>query len=98
MISRRKKVLRDAFEFFNCDKDKSAVSMNPLYENCMYRDTVQSRRRLWTRIKDEIERKNIEIDSTDMKTVRKAILFGNPSEASDFMKYGVILTKKMEDY
>ena len=98
MISRRKKVLRNAFEFFNCDQDKNAVSMNPLYENCMYRDTVQSRRRLWARIKDEIERKNIEIDFNDMTVVRKAILFGNPSEASNFMKFGVILTKKMEDY
>jgi hypothetical protein len=98
MISKRKKILRNAFEFFNCDETKSANSMNPLYETCMYRDVRQSRRRLWERIKNELDKKNIEIAENDWSAVRKCVLFGNPSDANDMIKYGIILTKTMEDY
>jgi hypothetical protein len=72
--------------------------MNPLYENRMYRDTVQSRRHLWNRIKEELDNKNIEIADNNWSKVRHIILKGNPSEANAMIKYGIILTKQMEDY
>jgi len=88
---------RPAFEFFNCDEEKSANSMNPLYETRMYRDTKHSRRMLWLRIKEELENKRIEISEENYSKVREAIIEGAPSDASKYIRFGIILTKKMED-
>ena len=71
--------------------------MNPLYEKNVYRDTRDSRRKLWKRIKTEYANHNIVIDENNMNTVRKMIIEGSPSQVNDYMKYGVILEKTMMD-
>lgn len=90
-----KKKERNAFEFFNCDAEKSHASMNPLYETNIYRDTRDSRRKLWKRIKAEVNAGRINVDNMDK--VRDAIINDLPSNANQYIKYGVILTKTMND-
>lgn len=88
---------RCAFEFYNCDADRTHSSMNPIYEKNVYRDTRDSRRKLWKRIKTECEMKNIAIKDSDMSQVRFNIMNGSPVDANKYMTYGVILQKNMMD-
>lgn len=95
-MSKMKKI-RCAYEFFNCDENRTHTSMNPLYEQNVYRDTRDSRRKLWKRIKTEYENHNIVIDEKNMNTIRKMIMEDSPSKVNDYMKYGIILEKTMMD-
>ena len=63
--------------------------------NPIYRDTRDSRRKLWKRIKAEVNAGRINVDNMDK--VRDAIINDSPSNANQYIKYGVILTKTMND-
>ena len=94
-----KKIQRNGYEFFNCNENRDSFSMNPLYETKMYRNTRHSRRLLWYRIKEELKKKTIVIAKENLTNVRKAIMnmAGSPVDANQYIKFGIILEKQMED-
>lgn len=81
-----------AFQFFNCDEIKTIASMNPYYNTKIYRDYKSSRQALWMTVKTAVlVNKQVEIDKANMAIVKDLILNGNPSDANDYMKYGIIV-------
>lgn len=92
-----KQIQRNAYIFFNCNEAKDSYSMNPLYEQKVYRDTKHSRRLLFNRIKEELANNTIIILKENLTKVREAIIHGSPSDANEFIKYGIILEKQMQD-
>ncbi len=78
------------FVFFNCDDNKNESSMNIFYNNKVYRDTRTSRKKLWQKIKSEIEDERIRISEENLPKAEKAILNGDPVMASDFIQFGAI--------
>lgn len=82
-----------AFQFYNCDELKTIATMNPYYNTTIYRDYKTSRQLLWKDIKTAVLiNKAVEIDIENMAIVKDLILNGNPSDANDYMKYGVIVS------
>ena len=81
---------KKAFVFFNCDENKSEQSMNIFYNRVVYRDLTTARRLLWKKIRDELEGERIFIDEKNMSPVRKMILEGDPTAASEFIRFGAI--------
>ena len=81
---------KKAFVFFNCDDNKSEQSMNIFYNRIVYRDLTTARRLLWKKIRDELDGERIFIDEKDMSSVRKMILEDDPTEASEFIRFGAI--------
>lgn len=79
-----------SYVFFNCDEWNSYQSMNPEYNNAVYRRR-DGRRALWKKIKEELAEGNIEINESDLKKVREEILEGDPAEANPYIKYGCII-------
>lgn len=77
--------------FFNCDKEMSAASMNPLYNTEVYRKKRNGRRALWKKIKSEIADKKIIVNKDDMHDIREAIINGDPVDANEYMTYGLIV-------
>lgn len=83
---------KKAFQFYNCDELKTIATMNPYYNTTIYRDLKTSRQILWKDIKTAVlVNKSVEIDSANMKLVKEMILNGNPADANDLMKYGIII-------
>ena len=83
---------KKAFQFYNCDELKTIATMNPYYNTTIYRDLKTSRQMLWKDIKTAVlVNKSVEIDIEHMEIVKNIILFGNPSDANDYLKYGVIV-------
>lgn len=82
------------YMFFNCDEWKSYASMNPGYNDTVYRKR-EGRRALWRHIKAQVEDGSIEIDEAMMPIVRNHILNGNPCDASDYITYGTILALRV---
>lgn len=80
-----------AFMFFNCDENRSDASMNVSYNNAVYRDTRDSRRDLWYKVRDEIDNGNVVIDEFDRTYIRDVILHTDPLYANDKIKYGNIV-------
>ncbi len=78
------------FVFFNCDAEKSESSMNIFYNNVAYKDTLTSRRRLLNKIKAEKDAGRVQIAEENLAKIEELILNGNPPDASEFIKYGVV--------
>lgn len=77
--------------FFNCDKEMSTTSMNPLYNTEVYRKKRNGRRALWKKIKSEIADEKIIVNKDDMHDIREAIINGDPVDANEYMTYGLIV-------
>ena len=77
--------------FFNCDKEMSTASMNPLYNTEVYRKKRHGRRALWKKIKSEIADEKIIVNKDDMHDIREAIINGDPVDANEYMTYGLIV-------
>lgn len=75
--------------FFNCDEDKSWATMNPSYNNVIYRKR-EGRRLLWRKIKADYENNKIQISVDKMSEIRNDILAGRPTDANKYIKYGFI--------
>ena len=83
---------KKAFQFYNCDELKTIATMNPYYNATIYRDLKTSRQLLWKDIKTAVLiNKSVQIDNANMELVKDMILNGNPSDANDLMKYGIIV-------
>ena len=79
-----------AFVFFNCDENKSEGSMNIFYNHAIFKDMKTSRKFLLKKIKEEMVEKRIQISGENFSKVEKLILEGDPTEASQFIQFGVI--------
>ena len=77
-----------AYIFFNCDAGKAPASMNIRFNDEVYRDYPAGREALLEKVEAELAAGNIKI--ADLEAVRKAILEGQPTEASNLMEYGCI--------
>lgn len=82
---------KKAFQFFNCDEWKSSNSMNPTYNDTIYRDYVEPREKLWRKVREEFRAGNIEIDKNCYDYVRTQILKGDLTKASEYITYGIII-------
>ena len=78
--------------FFYCDENKSSYSMNILYNNIAYEDSVEGRELLLDRLIKENIACKIRIRKEDIMKVRSIILSGKPSDASQYIKYGSIVS------
>ncbi len=82
------------FIFFNCNEEKNQNTMNIFYENnrVVYRETKASRKALWEKIQSEIAAERISIDKQNVDTVKDLILEGNPTDASQHIHCGTIIS------
>lgn len=87
---RATKAGKPAYVFFNCDEEKSHLSMNIFYNREVFRDTGASRKALWRKVQEEVEAKRIELPSEDVDKAEKEILHGNPTAASQYLRFGAI--------
>ncbi|MBR5912878.1 MAG: hypothetical protein IKZ58_00725 [Selenomonadaceae bacterium] len=78
------------FVFFNCDENKNESSMNIFYNHAVYKDTKASRKNLWKRIKEENLADRIQISQENIVEVETIIMDGDPTFASEYMKFGAI--------
>ena len=78
--------------FFNCDEDKSPYSMNILYNNLAYDDSIIGRELLMDRIIKENRASTIKIEIKDIDKIKQIIFQGRPSDASKYLKYGCIVS------
>lgn len=76
------------YVFFNCDDDKSAASMNVLYNNEVFTDTAAGRKALLKKIEEECA--NGRVNIADKTFVEEAIIKGEPTEAGSKLQYGSI--------
>ena len=76
------------FVFFNCDESKSEASMNIFYNSAVYKDNKTSRKLLLKKIQEEVNLKRIEV--VDMAKVEDLVNNGDPVEAGNLIKFGVI--------
>lgn len=77
-----------AYIFFNCDASKATASMNIRFNDEVYRDYPAGRKALLAKVEAELAAGNIKI--ADLGAVKKAILEGQPGEASAMMEFGCI--------
>ena len=85
------KSTRRAFIFFNCDENKSEQSMNIFYNRVVYKDTLASRRLLWSKIQSEVKAKRIKIAEENLLEVKRLIIEDDdPTQVSNFMQFGAI--------
>ena len=77
-----------AYIFFNCDASKATASMNIRFNDEVYRDYPAGRKALLAKVEAELAAGNIKI--ADSGAVKKAILEGQPGEASALMEFGCI--------
>ncbi len=78
--------------FFNCDGEKTTQSMNILHNNIAYDDTLSGRKQLYERIVHEVKSEKIFVAPEQFQFVKQAIFKGKPSDASQFLKYGRVVT------
>ena len=85
---------KPAFVFFNCDEAKSEGSMNIFWENnrMVYRDLKGARKLLWEKIEQEMEIGRVHIEANDLEAAKSAVLDGDPTKASAFIKNGAIVS------
>lgn len=83
--------MKSVYLFLHSDEWKSYSSMNPAENDTVFRDTLKGRAFLWHTIKSEINNNSIECDNNNSDKIRAHILYGNPLDANDFIKYGIIL-------
>ncbi len=81
-----------AFVFFNCDENKSNSSMNIFFNQDIYRDLKTSRKELFTKVQREVADGRVFIEEIHHEDVKNAILNGDPTEATRWMKYGAIVS------
>ena len=81
-----------AYMFFNCDGEKSPKSKNVSYNNAVYRDLKTSRKALWEKIQEEIDAGNVHVDEANLEAAKNAVLEGNPTDASQYLQYGDIVS------
>lgn len=81
---------KNAFIFFNCDEAKSQTSMNVFYNQTIYHDTKKARKLLLEKVTAELSAGRIHIESGDLEAVHDAILTGDPTAATDCIKFGAI--------
>lgn len=79
---------KKAFVFFNCDEEKSQKSMNVFYNNTVYRDLKGARKALLAKVEAEIAAGRV--NASDIDAVKAAIIDGEPTDASAYLKYGAI--------
>jgi len=82
---------KKAFLFFNCDEEKSQTSMNVLYNQDVYKDTIASRKALWKKVEEELEAGRVHIADENVEAAKQAVLKGDPVEAGQFLQFGTIL-------
>ena len=80
------------FVFFNCDANKSQGSMNIFFNKEIFRDTKVSRNALLAKVQREVAEKHIFVEEIHHEDVKNAILTGDPTEASQWMMYGAIVS------
>lgn len=87
---------RKAYLFFNCDGNKSAASMNPIYNHEAFGDTKTGRRALLKKVSEEIDSGRIQLaDKTSKEAIAKEILDGNPIAISDMIVFGVVIEAEL---
>jgi len=84
---------KPAFIFFNCDDEKNERSMNIFWDNnrVVYRDLKSSRKILWEKIQDELAAGRIRIDEAEIGAAKIAVIEGDPTAASKYIKNGAIV-------
>jgi len=85
VVDTSKKVV---YIFFNCNEEKSHDSMNIFYNHFAYKNTIASRKALWNKLQQEEEEGRIQF--LDKDAASKAILSGDPQDASEFLKFGAV--------
>ena len=81
---------KQAYIFFNCDEAKSQKSMNVFYNREIYRDLKVARKALLHKVEEELSRGRIQIAAGSEDIVRHAILEGEPTDATPYIRYGAI--------
>ena len=84
-----KAAAKKAFVFFNCDGEKTPGSMNIAYNNDVYQDTKKARKELWDKILSE--KNNVQLNDANLAAAEKAVLEGDPIQASQYLPFGVIV-------
>ena len=79
-----------AFIFFNCDANKSEQSMNIFYNHIVYKDTLASRKLLWSKIQNELKENRIQISEENLAEVKRLITEEEPTQASEYIMFGAI--------
>ena len=78
------------YMYLHCDEWDRWASMNPCYDNRIYRKRA-GRRAMWKVLKDDIENDVVVVNNERLSDIRKAILYGNPEDANDHIVYAHIL-------
>ena len=78
------------YMYLHCDEWDRWASMNPCYDNRVYRKRA-GRRAMWKVLKDDIENDVVVVNNERLSDIRKAILYGNPEDANDHIVYAHIL-------
>lgn len=64
--------------------------MNIFYNHAVYKDTKTSRKNLWKRIREENLADRIQISQENIQEVETLIMDGDPTLASEYMRFGAI--------
>ena len=78
------------YMYLHCDEWDRWASMNPCYDNRIYRKRA-GRRAMWKVLKDDIENDIVVVNNERLSDIRKAILYGNPEDANEHIVYAHIL-------
>ena len=78
------------YMYLHCDEWDRWASMNPCYDNRIYRKRA-GRRAMWRALKDDIENDIVVVNNERLSDIRKAILYGNPEDANEHIVYAHIL-------
>ena len=81
---------KKAYIFFNCDEEKNDHTKNIFYNHEVFCETQKSLKALWTKVQMEVAAGRIAIDEANLDKVRTSILDGDPTEASQYIRCGVI--------
>lgn len=82
--------VKHAYVFFNCDEEKTQKTMNIFYNQTIYQSTKKARKELLAKVEEEIAAGRINVAEDQMDAVSKAILDGEPTDASPYIQYGAI--------
>lgn len=82
---------KKAYVFFNCDDEKSDSSMNLRYNDEVFQDTKVARKLLLKKVKYEVSAGRVAIDKDKENVLSDNILTGDPTKATELMKYGAIV-------
>lgn len=85
-----KSMMNENYMYLHCDAWESHASMNPCYDNRVYRKRA-GRRAMWKALKQDIEDNVVEVDQKRLPDIREAILEGNPEDANEYILYAHIL-------